>query len=181
MANFTITNSTAMGAGNVQQALSPTYKSLLIAGNSSATTSTAGAGAYRRGKLYDILYSDNGTAADNVLEFDVGTITFGTTPSGIVNTLISSISSNFGCDPADISFVAALSMNSTAEVGISFLTEKLLLGLNQRAAYRWVANPGSEILYPANSSATGTNGLALRARSAGYTGTATATWMIQEQ
>lgn len=181
MANFTVMNSTSIGGGNVQQSMSTTYKTLVVAGNSSATTATVGGGAYRRGKLYDILIGNNGTPADNYLEFDVALVTLGTTPSGIVNTLISSVSSNFGCDPADTSVVAAISINSTAEVGISALTEKWYIGINQRASYRWVANPGGELLYPANSSATGSNGLALRARSGGYTGTVTGNVMIQEQ
>lgn len=181
MANFSLANSTAIGGGNTQQAMAATYKSLCIAGNSSATSATNGAGAFRRGKLYDILIGTNGVPADNFMEFDVVTVTLGTTPTGIVNTLVSSLSSNFTLDPADVNTTAALSINSTAEVGIGALTEKLLIGINQRASYRWVAAPGSEILYPANSSATGTNGLALRARSGGYTGTATGAVMISEQ
>ena len=181
MANFSITNSTAIGAGNVQQSLSTTYKSLILAGNSSATTATVGGGAFRRGKLYDLMIGTNGTPADNYLEFDVVSATLGTTPSGIVNTLVSSVSSTFGLDPADTAVVAALSINSTAEVGVAALTERWYLGIDQRASYRWVCNPGSEILYPASSSNPGNNGLAVRARSGGYTGTATVTAMIQEQ
>ena len=181
MANFTITNSTAMGAGNTQQAISATYKSLVVSGNSVGTTANVGSGAFRRGKLYDILVGTNGTPADNYLEYDCTTITLGTTISGIVSTLISSLSSTFANDPADTSFVAALQINSTGEAGVSALTEKWYIGVNQRASYRWVAAPGSEILYPANSSATGTNGLSLRSRSAAYTGTATANAMINEQ
>lgn len=182
MANFSILNSTGMGAGNTQQAMSATYKSLLIAGNSSATTAAFGAGGYRRGKLYDILVGTNGTPADFVMEFDVALATLGSTPTGITGTLISSLSSGFGLDPADTTFVSALSINSTAEVGITPVTEKWYLGMNSRASYRWVAAPGSEILYPANSSATGSNALVLRARSSGgYTGTATANALFQEQ
>lgn len=181
MANFSLANSTAIGGGNVQQSMSATYKSLLVSGNSSATTATLGAGSYRRGKLYDILIGTNGVPADNYMEFDVALVTLGTTPSGILNTLVSSLSSNFANDPADTAFNAALQINSTAEVGITAATEKWYVGINQRASYRWVANPGSELLYPANSSATGGNGLTLRCRSGGYTGTATGTVMIQEQ
>jgi len=108
MANLAITNSTAIGAGNTQQAVAATYKSLLITGNSSATSATVGGGAFRRGKLYDILIGTNGTPADNFMEFDCGTVTLGTTPAGITGTQISSVSSNFGLDPADNAFVAAI-------------------------------------------------------------------------
>ena len=181
MANLSITNSTAIGGGNTQQAISATYKSMVVAGNSSATTANVGGGAFRRGKLYDILVGTNGTPADNYMEFDVASITLGTTPSGITGSLVSSLSSTFGLDPADVSFVAALQINSTAEVGLTTPIEQWYVGINQRASYRWVAAPGSEILYPANSSATGRNGLAIRARSAAYTGTATVTAFISEQ
>lgn len=180
MANLTITNSTGMGAGNVQQAMAATYKSLIVAGNSSATTATFGAGGYRRGQWFDWNIGTNGTAADNAGEFSICLITLGTTPTGITGTLISSLSSNFANDLADPNFQAALHINSTAEVGITALTEKWYLGVNQRASYRLVVNPGANLVYPANSSATGTNGLALRARFAGYTGTATGTvWMSE--
>jgi hypothetical protein len=181
MANFTLANSTAIGGGNVQQAIAATYKSLCVVGNSSASSATFSNGGYRRGKLYDILIGTNGVPADNFLEFDVALITLGTTPTGIVNTLVSSISSNFATDPADTTFISAMQINSTGEVGITANTEKWYLGMNQRASYRWVCNPGSELLYPANSSATGNNGLSFRVRSGGYTGTAAGTIMVSEQ
>lgn len=181
MANFTVTNTTAIGGGTAQQAAAATYKSLIVVGNSSATTANVGGGAYRRGKLYDILVGTAGTPADNYYEFDVASITLGTTPSGILNTLISSLSSTFACDPADTAFVSAIQINSTNEVGISALAEKWYLGINQRASYRWVCAPGSELVYPANSSATGTNGLSFRGRSAASTVNMTGTVMVSEQ
>jgi hypothetical protein len=180
MPNLTVTNSTAIGGGNVQQAMAATYKSLIVTGNSSATTASFGAGGYRRGQWYDWNIGTNGVPADNFMEFDICLVTLGTTPAGITGTLISSLSSNFANDQADFNIQAALAINSTAEVGITALTEKWYLGINQRASYRLVVNPGSNLIYPANSSATGTNGLVLRARSGGYTGTATGTvWMSE--
>ena len=181
MANFSIANTTAVGGGNVQQAAASTYKSLIVVGNSSATTATNGAGTYRRGKLYDLMIGTAGTPADNYYEFDVGTITLGTTPAGITGTLISSLSSSFTLDPADINITAAIEINSTGEVGIGTVVEKWYLGINQRASYRWVCAPGSEILYPANSSATNPNGLTVRGRSAAGTVNMTATVMVSEQ
>lgn len=186
MANYGITNSTAIGGGNTQQAVATTYKTLVAAGNSSATSATLGAGSYRRGKLYDILVGTNGTPADNYMEFDVTRITLGTTPSGITTTLITSLSSTFGLDIADNNgFLNAVTINSTAEVGITSVTEVWYVGVNQRASYRWVAAPGSELVWPATSSSTSggnpNNGLALRVRSGGYTGTGTATVLFQEQ
>jgi len=181
MANFGIANSTAIGGGNVQQAVASTYKTLIALGNSSATSATNGAGYYQRGKMYDILVGTNGTPADNYMEWDVARITLGTTPSGIVNTLVSSLSSNFCLDPGDnTGFTWAATINSTAEVGITAVTELWYVGVNQRASYRWVAAPGSELVFPAVSSATAGNGLALRTRSGGYTSTATGTVMLSD-
>jgi hypothetical protein len=182
MANFGITNSTAMGGGNTQQAMAATYKTLIVCGNSTATTAALGAGMLRRGKLYDILVGTNGTPADNFMEFDCTRVTLGTTPAGITTTLITSLSSNFGLDPADNgNFVNAAAINSTAEVGITATTEVWYVGVNQRASYRWVAAPGSELVWPAVSSATASGGLALRSRSGAYTGTATGNILWQEQ
>ena len=105
---------------------------------------------------------------------DLVLVTLGTTPSGITGTLISSVSSNFNLDPADVTFQGAVQINSTGEVGITAIAEKWYFGANQRASFRDVVNPGMDFVVPANSSA-GSNALALRARSAGYTSTVTAT------
>lgn len=180
MPNFLISNSTAMGGGVTQQANATTYKTLVSVGNSSATPSTIGAGLYKRGKMYDILVGTNGTPADNFMEFDVTRITLGTTPAAV--TLgISSLSSNFAADPGDSgNALNWIAINSTAEGGITATTENWYVGVNQRASYRWVASPGSELVWPAASSGTSGNGLAMRSRSGGYTGTATATVYFSE-
>jgi hypothetical protein len=179
MANLTITNTTANG-GNGQQAMAATYKTLVVTGNSSASTAAFANGGYRRGQWFDWQIGTNGTPADNFMEFDISLVTLGTTPAGITGLLVSSVSSGFGNDPADVNFQAAILVNSPGEAGITTVFEKWYLGINQRASYRLVVNPGSNLIYPANSSATGSNGLTLRARSGGYTGTATATvWMSE--
>ena len=176
MANFSITNSTAIGAGATQQAMATTYKTLILTAVSSNTTATSGAGAYRRQKLYDILIGTNGVPADNYMEFDVERATI-TATAAAFTSFISSLSSNFTFDPADTNIVAGIAINSTAEGGLSPVSEAWYIGINQRASYRWVAAPGSEIVLPAVSS----NALQLRSRSGGYTGTATATTLVQEQ
>lgn len=174
MANFAITNSTAMGGGNSQQNLTTTYKTQIVIGNSTATTATNGWAGNRRIKINDIIIGTNGTPADNEIEWDLVLVTLGTTPAGITGTLISSLSSAFTLDPADTTLQAAIQINSTGEVGITAVTEKWYLGGNQRASFRDVVNPGFEFIVPANSSA-GSNAFALRARSAGYTSTVTCT------
>jgi len=179
MANFALANSTAIGAGNTQQNLTTTYKTLCVFGNSSNTSANAGFAGNRRYKLFDILVGTNGTPADNAMEFDVTLITFTSSLTGITGTLVSSVSSNFGVDPADTTFSAAMQINSTGEAGITSVAERWYLGLNQRASYRWVCQPGSELL--TSNSATANNGLALRARSATYTSTVTGTILVSEQ
>ena len=49
--------------------------------------------------------------------------------------------------------------------------------MNQRASYRWVAAPGSELVYPALAN----NGFVLRAKSGGYTSTFTGAVLVEEQ
>jgi hypothetical protein len=115
------------------------------------------------------------------MEFDVARITLGTTLAWI--GLVSSISSNYSLDLADTGFSAFVAMNSSAGSSAASLAtaEPWYVGINQRASYRWVAAPGSEIVYPAVSSATAGAGLALRVRSGGYTGNTTGNWLFQEQ
>ncbi len=182
MANFSLTNSTANGSGGVGQGLGSAYKTLLVV----AASTTAG-GTYiglRRGKIYDILLGTDGTPADNALDWDLvrGTYASSTaiTTGGILG-LMSSLSSNYAMDTADGPSNAAINSNSSVETYLTSPTELWFLGMNQRASYRWVAAPGSEYVYPAVSSGTGGNALALRARSAGYTSSAPVTVLFQEQ
>ena len=69
MANFSITNSTAIGAGNTQQNLTSTYKTMIVIGNSTATTATNGWAGNRRYRITDIIIGTNGTPADNEIEW----------------------------------------------------------------------------------------------------------------
>lgn len=174
MANFSIVNTTGVGAGNVQAALTTTYKTLIITGCSSTSTNTTGSGGQlRRGKIYDILVGTNGTPADSYIEWDCTRATIGT--SSPLAGGVSSVSSGMTLDPADsYGFQAVAGINSSIETAYTATTEIWYVGVNQRASYRWVAAPGSELVYPAVSSATGNNGLGLRARgSATTTGTMT--------
>jgi len=83
MANFSVTNSTAIGAGNVQQKLTTTYKTLIVIGNSTATSATNGWAGNRRYRSPDIIIGTNGVPADNSIEWDLAMVTLGTTPAGI--------------------------------------------------------------------------------------------------
>ena len=163
MANYSVVNSTLGGTGT-SQAMATTFKTLCaVYASTTGTTSLV-----RRGKLYDILIGTNGTPADNYMEFDVGRLTSPST---------SALVSANALDPADAAAASGTIANSTTEGTFTSSAEVWYVGINQRASYRWVAAPGSELMWPATSSA----GLGLRARSGAYTGTATGTIYFQEQ
>jgi len=181
MANFGLSNSTAAGGGIAAQAITTTYKTLVVV--AASTTATGTNTGLRRGKMYDVLIGTAGTPADNVMQFDIVRATYASstaiTTGGVLP--LSSFSSTLLMDYADGSPTAWLSINSSVETYLTSPTELWDVGINQRASYRWVAAPGSELVYPAASSGAGPNALAVRALSPGYTGTATATVLVAEQ
>lgn len=147
------------GLGGTQQAISGTYKSLL-----SLTAETA---SLTNAKIYDALFGTNGTPADNYMEYDISRQTaVGTATVVTANPL----------DPGNRAAGTIAEANYTAEGTITAASSVLYIGVNQRASYRWVAAPGSELIIPATDEA----GFAFRARSGGYTGTATCTLMHEE-
>jgi hypothetical protein len=100
------------------------------------------------------------------------TVTSSRTYAGIVSSMANQL------DPADATMASFAIVNSSAELATYTAgTDPFYIGVNQRASYRWVAAPGSEIVMPATSSAA----LGIRSRSGGYTGTSTITCMFQEQ
>ncbi len=125
----------------------------------------------RRGKWYDILVGTNGTPADTYVVYDVSRIT--SSPAG-VPPYSSAVPAPL--DPADAAASAICYSNATSSTGEPTITSLFNVGVNQRASYRWVAAPGSELVYPATS----LNGLTLRAAGTA-TVTATATVLSQEQ
>ncbi len=185
MPQFGVSNSTGSGGGGVQAAITTTYKSLIVTNASTATTAVAGL-SLARGKWYDILIGTNTTPADNVLTFDVVRATYATstaitTGDSATSLFVSSLSSNFLTDfTAGASPFASIRINSSVETFLTSPVEIWSVGINQRASYRWVAAPGSEMVYPAASSGAGPNALAIRCLSPAYTGTATATVLVNE-
>lgn len=148
------------GLGGTQQALSTAYKTLLVMKAASGTQT-------RRGRIKEILIGTDGTPADQVVDWDVSRQTAdGTATSVTPNAL----------DPADAAALGISQANATAEGTITANSSVFFVGVNQRASYRWVASPGSELVYPATNLA----GFALRAKSPGYTGTATGAFTFNE-
>ena len=178
MGLYSISNGSS-SALPIQQAIAAAYKTQFAVGNSTAAIPTIGAGSLVRSKIYDLLIGTVATPGDTTIENDIVRATLGSTPAG--TTSISSLSSTFMLEPGQLGFVAYASLNSTAEVGIgALLGEPFYFPLNQRASYRWVCNPGSEIVIAAVSSGTGNNGVAMRSRSAAYTGTMGITGFVNE-
>lgn len=156
MADFAINNS----LGGTQQNVSSTYKTILLV--------TAAASNPRRGKVYDLLVGTNGTPADNYMEYDISRQTVAGTATSITPNPL---------DPADSTLTSLAAANATAEGTITANSSVFYVGVNQRASYRWVAAPGSELVFPATAS----NGFAQRTRSGGYTSTVTSAMLVQEQ
>jgi len=152
MAKYAITGALA--------AVSGSYKTVLDV--------FATSGALRRGKVFDVLIGTNGTPADNYLQWDISRMTADGTGTAVTPNPL---------DPADVAALAAAKNNYSAEPTITANSSLFNVGVNQRASYRWVAAPGSELLFPAVAG----NGLALRALSGGYTGSATGDFMYEEQ
>ena len=158
MANYSIDNL----LGGTQQATSSTYKTQISITASSTT-------AVRRIKLYDILIGTNGTPADNYIEWDVSR----QTAAGSGGTTATAVP----LDSADAAALTVCYIDPTSEPTVTANSSMFYVGVNQRASYRWVAAPGSEIVGPATNLA----GMAGRGRSGGYTGTLTMTFLFQEQ
>lgn len=157
MANYSANN---INAGT-QQAVAATYKTLLSLTASSGT-------ALRRFKIYDVLMGTNGTPADNFMEYDISRQTVAGTGTTTTSNAL---------DPADTAALTVGLSNLTVEPTVTAASSVFYVGVNQRASYRWVAAPGSELVAPATNLA----GFAFRTRSGGYNGTATVTEMFQEQ
>lgn len=185
MANFSISNSTGITYGTSAAALTTTYKSIItVAVGSSNVASGAPSGGVispyqqKRGKIYDILIGQPATPADTYLQYDVMRLSAAGSSQNTFAGALTSASSLFALDVADNGFVAFCTANSSIETNVTAIADLWSVAINQRASYRWVAAPGSEMVYPAVSSA----GLALRALGAGsYSGQVSATVMFQEQ
>lgn len=112
-----------------------------------------------RPKLYDLIIGSDATPGDQAGEFMVNRST--TTGTG---------GSALTPEPLDPLTVASTTAGTggtyaTAQPTDTANTELLMIALNQRATFRWVAAPGGELI----ATASAANGLFLR--SVGHTGT----------
>ncbi len=144
-----------------------------VAGNIAAVTTThksmasiLGAAAVRP-MLYDVIVGADGTPADNAMQYQVERQTTAGTFTAFTPLPL---------DSADVAAVTVAGINATIEPTITATSNLLSIPVNQRASFRWVAAPDSEIKAPA----TANNGLVVTALSPAYTGTAKCTAMFME-
>jgi hypothetical protein len=128
---------------------------------------TADATRARRGKLFDLMFGSEATPADNVFLWQVQRATAAGTATQITPTAL---------DPGDAATECDTAENHTVDATVTAGAILLSIPLNQRASYRWVAAPGSELVYPATAS----NGLAIRTPTATAVAV-TATALFEEQ
>ena len=135
------------------QAMAATYKTLI--------TLTAATATLTSGKIIDVMFGTEGTPADNFLEYDISRQTAAGTITAATPTAL---------DPTTRACGTVAGVNATAEGTVTAASSVFYIAVNQRASYRWVAVPGSELIIPNVNLA----GFAIRAKSAAYTGNATA-------
>ena len=123
----------------------------------------------RRQKIYELILGSEATPADNAFLWQAqrtttqGTGTAVTTPPPL--------------DSADAALLADVLENHSVDPTLTANTVTLSIALNQRATFRWVAAPGSELVIPA----TANNGYAFRTPTAGGLVAVTATILCEEQ
>ena len=122
--------------------------------------------------LYEFTISTSGTPADNVLEWVLARFTASASATSFTPVSVT-------LDPGIVTPIAALAWaaeNASVEGTVTAASELFDQGINQRAAYRWVASPGYGFQAPAVAS----NGLVMRVLSTAYTGQSDTTFNHME-
>lgn len=155
-ANYHVSN----GMAGTMQNLTSTLKTITTVAALSTTQA-------RRGQVYDISFGAND--APNATDCAIQYTTLRTSTTG----------TSTGVTPSPIDGAGQISLgqgsvNYTAEptTGVHLLA----ITLNQRASQRWVAAPGSELVYPA----TTLNGVSTLAKSSNYASTVTVSMLFTE-
>ena len=130
-----------------------------ITGAASKTVAGVAGTAAVRPQLYDLIVSSNATPADNSSEWQLLRFTAAGTSTSVTPEKV---------DSGDPAATAVCGKNHTVEP--TYSTVPLLdFAVNQRATFRWVAAPNSEIVAPA----TAANGFGLQCQGVGGSGVAT--------
>jgi len=96
----------------------------------------------RRGKIYDIMFGSEATPNDAAILWTFQRYTAAGTSTAVTPQAL---------DPADAAFLGQAGENHTIEPTYTARAILLNVPLNQRATYRWVAAPGGELVYPAQT------------------------------
>ena len=107
-----------------------------------------------RPSIYDIVFGSDATPADNAASYYVQRHTAAGTSTAFTPIAL---------DPADPASLAASGFNHTVEPTLTASSYLLEWSQNQRATFRWVAAPNSELVMPA----TAANGLSVVTNSIG--------------
>ncbi len=120
-----------------------------------------------RPKLYDLLIGCGAAPADLATIFHLERYTGAGTSTSFTPIAL---------DPGDPAALASYGYNHSSEPTYTASAILMKLSLNQRATFRWVAAPGSELVAPA----TAANGIGLQAQSSGGTAVHEATMLHEE-
>ena len=110
--------------------------------NPADTTLTLTGNVNTRGKVYDIMWGAINAPADNSLKTTVKRCTAIGTGTGFTPVKL---------DEDSPAAQLVCTVNHTAEPTYTANNELMVLGVNQRAVFRWVAAPGGEIVIPATA------------------------------
>lgn len=157
MAKYAVSN----GTGGTPQAMTTTYKTIWD------LTAATGATTLRKAFVYDMTFGADGTPADNAITWKVDRQTSTGTRTAATPAPL---------DAGDAAALITAGVNTTIEGTVTASTQLLEIAANQRATYRWVAAPGSELVVPATNVA----GIGGRAKSPAYTGTVVSSVLFYE-
>lgn len=150
------------GVGGVNAAVDTTATTIVIAYILTANL--------RRFKVYDFSFGTTGAPADNVMTYELHRSTAIGTGGGLLVPQ--------KLDDADAAAQVLVRDDSTvfSAQPTNEAVPLFLLGVNQRASYRWVASPGGELV----SAAVNNEGLNITTLSPAYVGVANATAHFEE-
>lgn len=117
--------------------------------SASVGTVTADGTRPRRGKFYDIILGSEASPADNAFRYVLQRCTAAGTSTAVTPQPL---------DPADAATEMDAGENHTIEPTYTSNALLLVVSVNQRATFRWVAAPGGELVFPA----TAANGIGVQ-------------------
>lgn len=121
-----------------------------VSDTNTASTTMAGitSAATIRPSIYELIIGSPATPADNAWEFYLQRYTAAGTSTAFTPIAL---------DPADPASLASAGFNHSAEPTYTANAYLMRISGNQRATFRWVANPGAELKMPA----TAANGIGI--------------------